>query len=407
MHQVEVNGAGRPVSGAPVVASTMELQDQLATAGVRVNLKVRNERVFAAGVAALAGSDGRLNVVDAAVMSAASQQGLVSSVHLPGEAFASETLSELRDMLALLPEATELVVDVRRASALRSVLSARTTRAPVYAWQPAAAGLNTWCPGSPNKPAMAAGVRSRCPLLAAESANTVLPVSGLSAPAHSAWLCLAVDLVRFADRRGRLCDRSLKRALDACIEVGDALLEQLSWISPVQAADARKNRRLAISVDGLGDLVVMANDDPTSLTCLYRLDRLVANIHQHLWRRSRELARQVGALPALTEHQPSADWRDDVHRKAWADRWHEALQSAQVRHRNLLVLSPHSLLPRAGRSDGGFADLLPVLAHADALRFSGPARFKGWQAPDIKAFLDRLCAQVRRFNATAFIATGA
>ncbi len=403
MQHVDVKESA-PAPRTSAIASTTGLQDRLGAAGVRAALRFRDDQVFAAGVAALTDADGRLDIVDAAAMTAASQQGLVSSVRLPGKRSVPDTDFGFADALTLLPAGTELVVDARRVPPPGSL---PVTRSPIYAWQPATGNLNTWWPGSGCLPAMGAGVRSRCPLLAAESANTVLPVSGLSAPAHSAWLYLGVDLVKFADRRGRVCDDLLKRALDACVETGDALLATLSWVSPAQAADAHKNRRLAISLDGLGDLVVMAEEDPSSLACLYRLDRLIAGIHQHLWRRSRQLARRDGALPALTDHQPRANWRDDGHRQAWADRWHAALHRAQVRHRNLLVLSPYALLPRAGRSDSTFADLLPVLAHADALRFSGPTRFNGWQATDIKAFLDRMCAQVRRFNATAFIATGA
>ena len=400
MQQVEANGARR-AQRRSAVARAVVLQDRLAAAGVRAALSLRDQQVFAAGIAALARGDGTLDADTADYVAAASRRGLTSSVHLQGDrAFPSEG-PELRERLAGLPAKTELIVDARAAHVSLQV------HPPAYTWFPASRKFGNWRAGSPGMPAMAAGVRSCCPLLAAEGASTVLPISGLSAPAHSAWLSLSVDLVRFADRRGRVSDRRLKLALDACIEDGDALLEELSWICPSQAADARKNRRLAVSLDGLGDLVVAANEDPTSLACLYRLDRLVADIHRHLWRRSRNLARVHGALPALTDHQPRADWRDDAHRRAWADRWHKAVQEAQVRHRNLLVLSPYSLLPRAGKSHGNFADLLPILAHADALRFSGPNRFRDWCAADIKAFLDRLCAQVQRFNATAFIAASA
>ncbi len=400
MQQVGANGAAR-AQRRSAVAGAVALQDRLRAAGVRAALCFRGQQVFAGGVAALAGSDGRLDAVSAEHMAAASLKCLTSSVRLHREQGVQIKSQELRERLERLPEKTELIVDARAFS-----LSLER-HLPVYTWFPGAGRFADWCPDSSGMPAMASGVRSRCPLLAAEAASTVLPVSGLSAPAHSAWLSLSVDLVRFADRRGRVSDRELKQALDVCIEDGDALLDELSWVCPSQAADAQKNRRLAVSLEGLGDLVVLADEDPTSLACLYRLDRLVAGIHRHLWRRSRSLAHVLGALPALTDHQPRADWRDDAHRQAWADRWHRAVQKAQVRHRNLLVLSPYTLLPRTGKSHGNFADLLPILAHADALRFSGPTRFRDWRAVDIKVFLDRLCAQVQRFNATAFIAASA
>ena len=396
MHTANVDGIGTP--GA-TVAHAMQLRDRLASAGVNAALRFSDHRVFAGGVAVVADADGRLDIADAAALVQAARRGLVSSVRL------SETSAEpydIQNLLGLLPPTTELV------TASRLIPTAEpSSQQHSIAWLPSSAMPRTWWRSGCNLPAMASGIRSRCPLLTAETPTSLLPVSGIAAPAGSAWLSLVVDLVSFAESDGRIRKDALFSALDTCVVAGDELLDVLSWVCPRQSADARRNRRLAILLVGIGDLVSMAGDDPASLHCQYRLDELLGAIHDHLWCRSGELARRIGPLPALTEHQPSADWRDERHRNAWVRRWHDAVQRSMVRHRNLLVLSPYSLLPRSGHAGSGFADLLPLLAHADALAFSGHARFGAWCGADVKAFLDRMSAEVGRFNAAALIATGA
>lgn len=396
MHTASAEGIRAPDANAALAG---RLRNRLADAGINATLRVSEDRVYAGGVAVVADTNGRLDIVDAAALTHAARRGLVSSVRLSGTPAEPR---DVEDLLGLMPPKTELVSDARLISTVELSSQQRSIE-----WLPSAAMPGTWWRTGIMLPAMASGVRSRCPLLAAETPTTLLPVSGIAAPAGSAWLSLVVDLVAFAGSNGRLCKNALFSALDTCIVAGDELLDALSWVCPRQSADARRNRRLAILPVGLGDLVSMADDDPASLDCQYRLDQLLRTIHEHLWRRSRELARCIGPLPALTEHQPSADWRDERHRNAWVSRWHDAVQRSMVRHRNLLVLSPYSLLPRSGRADSAYADLLPLLAHADALAFSGPVRFGAWSAADVKAFLDRMSAEVRRFNAAALIATGA
>lgn len=396
MHTANAEGVG--ALDVPV-AQAIRLKGRLADAGINAALRFSDHRVFTGGVAVVADAKGRLDIVAAAALTQTARRGLASSVRMSGTA---AELDNVDDWLGLLPPKTELVTEAR----LRSTTELSSAQRSM-AWLPSSLKPRIWWRRGAALPAMASGVRSRCPLLAAESPTSLLPVSGIAAPAESAWLSLAVDLVSFAGSNGRVCKDALFRALDTCVADGDELLDVLSWVCPRQAADARRNRRLAILLIGLGDLVSMAGDDPASLACLYRLDKLLGAVHEHLWRRSRELARAKGSLPALTEHQPSANWRDERHRDAWVSRWHDAVQRSMVRHRNLLVLSPYSLLPRSGRGSGAFADLLPLMAHADALTFSGPVGFGTWSAADVKAFLDRMCAEVRRFNAATLIATGA
>ena len=77
-----------------------------------------------------------------------------------------------------------------------------------------------------------------------------------------------------------------------------------------------------------------------------------------------------------------------------------------VRHRNLLVLTADSLLPRRAPAHPGFTDLLPLLAHADVVGISLKNLPGDWERLDLVSFHARLQAQISRLNATSFVAIG-
>ncbi len=255
-------------------------------------------------------------------------------------------------------------------------------------------------------PVFPAAVQSRCPLLSSERSTAVLPETGIAAPLASAWLPIYLDICRFADANGEICELGLGRALDACVDLGDRLLDRLTWFDDRQRRDARLNRRLAVFLTGLGDLVERRDEDPAELCCLQTLDRLVADIHEGLWRRSRRLADLNGALPALAAKPPGNARGDGEHRRDRPARWRETVAVEQVRHRNLLAMSPSSVLPRSGVASPGYAELLPLLAHADALGFADPPSLAHWKSSDFKSFHQRVQALVERRNAASFVAAG-
>ena len=259
---------------------------------------------------------------------------------------------------------------------------------------------------APLWPVYATGVRTRCPLLNNESTSALLPGAGIAVPAGTAWLPMELDVSRFADAKGRIQHEALARALGACIELGDRLFSLLSWPEQRQQADAQLNRRLAIMLTGIGDLVERRNSDPADLDCLRDLDRLVAYIHDRLWEKSKQLAEICGPLPALEQQHPAGRWADESHNQDWKQRWQNAMITAQVRHRNLLVMSPYSVLPRCGPAHEGYIDLLPLIAHADALSFASPPQCPGWNASVFMAFHRRAWAVTQRRNAASFVAAG-
>lgn len=259
---------------------------------------------------------------------------------------------------------------------------------------------------APLRPAYGATVRSGCPLLADEAADSVLPVSGIQVPAESAWLPLSLPLPYFANDSGEIRWHELLPALRAGVALAERIMELLCWPQASQQSDARLNRRLAMSITGLGDLVFRRGLDPENLATLRWLSAIVVRIRKSLWHCSGQLARTVGCLPALCSRDPSSDWHDNAQRETWRRHWRAALERSAVRHRNMLVLSPYSVLPSSGPCHTGYTDLLPVVACADAWSFAEQPEFAGWSLDEYKVFHRRAWAVIRGRKDDALIAAG-
>ncbi|MDZ7645356.1 MAG: hypothetical protein U5K76_14810 [Woeseiaceae bacterium] len=256
-------------------------------------------------------------------------------------------------------------------------------------------------------PVYGGDVRSRCPLLSDEACGAVVTEHAILSPAGGAWLTLPLHVCRYADASGRLRETALLDALQEGLGVADRLFDLLCWADQRQRADARQNRRIVVVLKGLGDLVRLRAADPADMDCLRDLDRLVGGIHDRLWDTSRQLAGRRGLLPALAARDPSLSWQDDLQRERWRRRWQQALATTAIRHRTLLVMSPYALLPQGGPAHTGYANLLPLLAHADACSFGDAATFTDWSIQDFRQFHRRAYAIMQRRNAAAFVAAGA
>ena len=247
-------------------------------------------------------------------------------------------------------------------------------------------------------------VRSACPLLSDEVALGLLPVGGLLAPYGSAWLPIDLSLCRFADRKGRLDEERLHRSLEDMLPLADRLIDATDWPCRELAADARRNRRVALMVRGFGDLAALAGENPADLACLERLSGIAGRIRRKLRDRSAALAASAGPLPALGPADLTAGWRAGPGRELWQNAWREALQKSAVRHRNLVVMAPASVLP--AQADARYADLLPVIAHADAWHFAWPACFADGGPAAFRAFHRRARATIQGTTANSFVAAG-
>ena len=256
-------------------------------------------------------------------------------------------------------------------------------------------------------PVYGASVRTACPLLADEVAAAVLPGPAMPVPVESAWLTLELPLTRFADARGDIDWRALDEGIERAVDVADDVLPLLEWSRMSQLRDAGQNRRLAVLPAGLGDLVLRRGADPADLACLTWIDGIVRRLHAKLWARSRAIAKRRGPLPALSYADPSLRIRDRSHRDDWQQRWRDAVADGAVRNRNMLAMSPYSILPGGSAGSAAFTDLLPVIAHADSWCFAGAPAFSGWKYHEFKRFHRRAWAVMQGGYAASLVATGA
>ena len=249
-------------------------------------------------------------------------------------------------------------------------------------------------------------VRSACPLLSDEVAAGIMPLAGLHVPANSAWLSIDLPLEHFADSTGAVDEERLVSALRRVVPLADSLFEGVDWPCPLQCADAKNNRRLAITLTGLGELVVRRGSKPSDLKCLYDLGRVVRRIRRELDEASVRMAKQVGTVPALARTCPTNNWPAGSCREDWRRRFETAVRNSALRHRNLLVMSPYAVLPAAAPYAANYTDLLPLIAYADAWCFAAPPAFAGWNITQFMHFHRRARAIIQGSHATSFVAAG-
>lgn len=252
--------------------------------------------------------------------------------------------------------------------------------------------------------AFADRILPQCPLLSAERGRAIVAPIGLQAPAGSAWVCMGIDLARFASRDGVIDEAALKRCLETCVDSGDALHDVLAWPTADIQHDAWLNRRLAITLTGFGDLLRIKGMAPSDHASLRYLNQLLLWLRMTAQSRSRSIALRAEPLPAIGLSDPSHGLPRGSVRDDWRRRWREAVRATLVRHRNLLVISPWSLFPSDGRADYGYAELLPLLRHADACAFRRNLCIEHWNFNEFKYFHQRARAVLKQRVATAQIA---
>jgi hypothetical protein len=252
--------------------------------------------------------------------------------------------------------------------------------------------------------AFADRVMPQCPLLSAERGSSIVLPAGLQAPAASAWVSVGVDLTRFLRHDGVVDEPALKRCIETCVDVGDALHDTIVWPTADMQHDAWLNRRIAIIVSGFGELLRRSGMAPSDHASLRYLNQLLLGLRTSAQSRSRVLAMGSEPLPAIALSDPSQALPRGSIREDWRRRWREAVRATLVRHRNLLVISPWSLFPRDARADYRYAELLPLLRHADACAFRRNMSIDHWNFNQFKRFHQRAQAVLKQRVAASQIA---
>lgn len=235
-------------------------------------------------------------------------------------------------------------------------------------------------------------VSSPCPLLAEERGDAILVSTGTPVPQETAWVPMNIDLLQFAESSGDIHVAALETALNDCVDRGDALHDARDWPSAAMQHDSWRNRRLAVTIRGWGDLVSHRGADPAELQTLHELDDLASFITDTICARSRLLARQKGRCPAL-------DLSGERVRAGGEEmqlRWQRAVDETALRHRNLVSMCVWDVFPQGRPADLRYFDLLPVLRCANCLSFRRRVDISHWSIDEFIRFYERLSAVLQR-----------
>lgn len=252
--------------------------------------------------------------------------------------------------------------------------------------------------------AMAPIISSPCPLFAPEFASGVLPPSGIQVPVGTAWATLRIDVMDYCDKKGEINAFGLREGIRRCVEYGEQLHDETAWPTAAMRFDSWSNRRLAITVDGIGDLARARNFDPRSLLALQELNEFLSDVREMTNECSRQLALDSEHAPSLRIDEPASQASGIIKLTAWQQRWQAALQFSATRHRNLLAMSPWSVFPTGTAADSRYSDLLPLLAQADVCSFPQAPCTESWNINEFKHFHRRLWAVLEQKDAQQMIA---
>ena len=252
--------------------------------------------------------------------------------------------------------------------------------------------------------AFAPGITSPCPLFDAEDAIGILPPYGLQVPPGTAWVVAEVDLADSVGSNGEINEFAMRERLRCCVDYGEQLHDEGEWPTAAMRQDSWSNRRLAISIVGVGDLVKRQGVDPQSLAALQSIDAVLHSIRETVDGYSRELAAAIQPAPGLALAAEVVGDSGVAGMAAWRTRWQAAMQFAATRHRNLLTMSPWAMFPRGEPADFRYCDLLPVLAFADSCSFLQRPCLGHWNVNEFKHFHQRAWAILERKNARQMIA---
>ncbi len=214
------------------------------------------------------------------------------------------------------------------------------------------------------QPVPASAVRPLSALHSAEKGQAVMPGSLFDARSLSAWLTIDLDVRRL---RGPL---SLRRSLASSLRFADNLIDVIDWSLPALRLDALLNRRVAVRLTHIGDLLVDRGLRPHHPDAFRRLQRWLRFIRACFVHESMLLARRRGPFPELGAGELVASLTP---RYGVADA-NRLVRNRMLRHRHLLALSPLSLFPDATHpgSAAAWIGLVPAIGCADAVAMHGP-----------------------------------
>ena len=206
-------------------------------------------------------------------------------------------------------------------------------------------------------------------LHSSELCEVAMPQSLFEAPADSAWLALQLDVSRLADPIAGIGFRRLRPILRAGLRFADNLIDCVDWPWASLRLDAMLNRRVAVHLVGIGDLVDRLDLNPLDFKSLQLVARWLGSMKRVLIRESAALARRRGPFPGLGVNDLVRNLAPHYGLKD-AER---LIRQRSLRHRHLLAISPWAIFPSAASNHPtiDYCNLLPTIACADTINMYG------------------------------------
>jgi hypothetical protein len=246
-------------------------------------------------------------------------------------------------------------------------------------------------------------LRGPSALMPTERAGNIEPVSGLQVPTESAWFAASLQLRDLLTPDAALDEAKTTTVLVDMLASLDAAHENAEWPTPAMQQDAWLNRRLAVHVEGAGNVIDDLRLDPAAPASRKAVREMLQRIRRTLKVLTRQMARQGQLLPAIEVSNPVRGLAAGPARDRWELRWQHAVARGAVRHRNLLAMSPWSLFPD-NCADRRYFGLATLLSEADSCLFRGRPSLLDWNPKDFKYFYQSVWAVRRRVEAEALIA---
>jgi hypothetical protein len=177
------------------------------------------------------------------------------------------------------------------------------------------------------------------------------------------------------------------------LRMADNLIGQVDWGTSRLREDAAENRRLAIQVSGIGDLVDRQEWNPALFSTTRAVSRRLALLKALLVSESLCLARRRGPFPAL-----GTDALVQVLVPRFGRKSAESLvRRHSLRHRHLLALSPFAVFPRNNPSfpPADYLHLLSGLRWADTVALYGDEHRQQLTLAEYRKLLRMTWAQAR------------
>lgn len=261
---------------------------------------------------------------------------------------------------------------LRQVSATIRGKGRAVVRYPVPAWSAAdTAQVSDWVEVTRRSyadtrvlPVPASAVRPLTPLHTTEKGQTVIPAGWFDARPLTAWLTVNLDARRLgAAFRAR-------RQLAHCLRFADNLIDVIDWPLPALRLDALLNRRVAVRLTHIGDVMAAAGLHPHSPGAFCRLQRWLQCLRNCFVHESMLLARRRGPFPELG----AGELINSLSARYGVADARRLVRNRILRHRHLLALSPLSVFPHPAYpgSAAAWIDLLPAIGCADAISMAGP-----------------------------------